>query len=509
MSVAHRPFSHHGRRLMLLTAGLGLVLATVLAGIDTMVASRLQMSDLEYDIDQMLQANLPSLEETLWLGDATLVHSQLKGLINFRGIAYATVHPAGRPPITVGTRPAASTPVFERSLNISRSYRTETVPLGTLTIVTDLTDLHRDWRHSAVRMLLTQLIQVALVAGGLLILYQRLVGRRIARLADRLDSARHGIPAPRSDDEPPARMVPDAKTDELDLLSATLEQLLTEQAQHLRQLSDAHELLEQHVEERTRELSAEVSLHHRTRAELDRSNQDLEQFAYAVSHDLQEPLRMVASYLQLLSRRYAGRLDSNADDYIAFAVDGAKRMHQMVADLLDYSRVHSLGAEHQPIDAAEALGDALHNLEGALRDKQARISVGLLPVIAADRGQLVRLFQNLIGNALKYSEEGRVPEVEISAERTGADWLFRIRDNGIGIEEAHFERIFGVFQRLHPHNRYDGTGIGLALCKRIVERHGGRIWVRSQPGDGSAFFFTLPTTAAAPDVAAEEDRVTV
>ncbi|MEO5336510.1 MAG: PAS domain S-box protein [Magnetospirillum sp. WYHS-4] len=228
-----------------------------------------------------------------------------------------------------------------------------------------------------------------------------------------------------------------------------------------------------------------------------RSNADLEDFAYAISHDLQEPLRMVSGYLNLLQRRYQTRLDQEADDFIGFAVDGSGRMQAMIHDLLEYSRINSRGAHRHPVDSRQALRGALDNLVRAIDESGAELEIGELPVVTADAGQLMRLLQNLVGNALKYRVPDRQPVIRISARRQESEWLFSIADNGIGIDAQYFERIFRVFQRLHGRSQYAGTGIGLAVCKRIVERHGGRIWVESKPGEGSTFFFTLPAGGAA------------
>jgi PAS domain S-box-containing protein len=225
--------------------------------------------------------------------------------------------------------------------------------------------------------------------------------------------------------------------------------------------------------------------------ELNRSNEELGQFAYIASHDLQEPLRMVASYTQLLSRRYKGKLDSDADEFISFAVDGASRMQRLIQDLLAYSRVGTKGRELLDTSSEEAFQQALINLRGSVQQSGALVTHDPLPAVLADETQLIQLFQNLVGNAIKYQKSG-IPRVHVSAARNGGNkWTFSVQDNGLGIDPLYFERIFGMFQRLHKREEFEGTGIGLAICKKIVERHGGNISVESQPGQGSTFRFLL------------------
>ena len=224
---------------------------------------------------------------------------------------------------------------------------------------------------------------------------------------------------------------------------------------------------------------------------LERSNKDLQQFAYIISHDLQEPLRMVASYLQLLDRRFKDKLDADAKEFIDYAVDGAKRMQGLIQALLQYSRVGTRGSEFEPLDINLVLDQALQNLDLTLQEKQAEVIASDLPTILADQNQFVQLFQNLVGNAIKFTREAS-PKIQICATRTNGSFIFEVRDNGIGIDPAHEDRIFQIFQRLHTREEYPGTGIGLAICKRIVERHGGRIWFESQPDQGTTFFFSIP-----------------
>jgi PAS domain S-box-containing protein len=235
-----------------------------------------------------------------------------------------------------------------------------------------------------------------------------------------------------------------------------------------------------------------------SKEDLERSNTELAQFAYIASHDLQEPLRTITSYLQLLKRRYRGRLDESADDFIDYAVDGATRMSRLIQDVLAYSRVGTRPKEFILTDSDTLVRAAVSDLRARIEETGARVVHDGLPTVWGDDAQLGQLFQNLIGNALKFRRPDAAPHVMISAERQGDAWTIRVRDNGIGIAPEQAERIFQIFQRLHTREEYEGTGIGLAVCKKIVERHGGRIWVESTPGQGTTFLFTVP---ALPDAA--------
>jgi light-regulated signal transduction histidine kinase (bacteriophytochrome) len=281
---------------------------------------------------------------------------------------------------------------------------------------------------------------------------------------------------------------------------APLFQTIKEAAETLRRSRDE---LEIKVSERTSELreanvrlNTELEERRIAQRELARSNAELEQFAYVASHDLQEPLRMVASFTQLLAKRYRAKLDADADEFIGFAVDGAQRMQLLLNDLLAYSRVGTRGKPLEPIDCNDVLQEAMANLTTAIEESHAEIHAGPLPKVAGDEVQMLQLFQNLVGNALKFRNPEQQPQIQISAQREGANWVFAIRDNGIGIAAEHQSRIFLIFQRLHQRHEYPGTGIGLALCKKVIERHGGRIWVESEPGQGSTFYFTIPVVSA-------------
>jgi signal transduction histidine kinase len=236
-----------------------------------------------------------------------------------------------------------------------------------------------------------------------------------------------------------------------------------------------------------RELAREAAL----AEELGRSNRELEEFAYIASHDLQAPLRRITGFAQLLAERYKGRLDADADDYIERISASTTRMQRLIQDLLTYSRAGSKELERGRVDAGKVLREVLADLEASIRDAGADVSAGALPVVTADAGQLSRLFQNLIGNAVKFRSPDRQARVRVSARRAGGEWVFSVADNGIGIEPQFAADVFKMFRRLHAASAYPGTGIGLAVARKIVERHGGRIWVESQPGKGATFHFTL------------------
>jgi PAS domain S-box-containing protein len=229
-------------------------------------------------------------------------------------------------------------------------------------------------------------------------------------------------------------------------------------------------------------------------AELQRSNAELEQFASIASHDLQEPLRMIMIYLKLLDTRYSGRLDAQAQEFIAYAVDGAARMRALIEALLSFSRAGSIHSDFQPLPAGAIFEQALDNLRAAIAESHARITCDPLPEIVADANLLIQVFQNLIANGIKF-HNGGAPRIHVSAAQQDRQWVFSVRDNGIGIEPRHASRIFRIFERLQSAEQYPGTGMGLAIAQKIVERHGGRIWFESQTGNGSTFYFSIPRSA--------------
>jgi PAS domain S-box-containing protein len=227
--------------------------------------------------------------------------------------------------------------------------------------------------------------------------------------------------------------------------------------------------------------------------ELSRSNKDLELFSYSVSHDLQEPLRTVSNFAQLLAKRYKGKLDKDADEFIGFVTDGTQRMQRMINDMLTFSRVGTKGKPFEPTDLGKVIEEVLQNLRGAIDDSKAVVAHDPLPTVKADWSQVSLLFQNLIGNAIKFRGKGP-PKIQVMCEKKEKEYVLTVKDNGIGIDPKDFNRLFVIFQRLHSASEYPGTGMGLAICKRIVERHGGKIWVESEPGKGTAFRFTLPAS---------------
>lgn len=276
-----------------------------------------------------------------------------------------------------------------------------------------------------------------------------------------------------------------------------VEEILHEKNQILEQEISSRRAVEKALQEQNLLLQKEIGNRQRVESallksnqELARSNAELEQFAYVASHDLQAPLATIASYAQLLEKRYKDQLDSQAHKFIGNIVQGCTRMQSLIDDLLEYSRVGRSQKPFKPTNCNQVVEQALANLQAVIRDTKAVVYYGDLPIVTGDISQLVQLFQNLVGNAIKYRQDAPTA-ISISACKQHNNWLFSVADNGIGIAPQHQERIFQIFQRLHTQREYSGTGIGLAICQKIVERHGGRIWVESEPGQGSTFYFTL------------------
>ena len=274
--------------------------------------------------------------------------------------------------------------------------------------------------------------------------------------------------------------------DELGSLTDSFNNMLGKIHEQNKVLSEYNEELARNIIERKKAEQEKIKY----TQDLERSNKELEQFAYIASHDLQEPLRMVGSYMQLLERKYKGRLDKDADEFIHFAVDGANRMKQLIRDLLNYSR---MGRESHKaeVDVIEVLKEVQSNLHASIKESNAVINFNGMPVINADRTQMLQLFQNLIGNAIKFRRDATIPVINISATRENDHWLFSVADNGIGINKEYSDKVFIIFKQLHDKSKYSGTGIGLAIAKKITEQYGGKIWFESDPGKGTTFFFTL------------------
>jgi len=338
----------------------------------------------------------------------------------------------------------------------------------------DLAPLHavRQWNEV---LLWVVLVLVLLVVGMGLVAWRALrqgVTEPLARLATAVRAASTGSHE---------HEIPIEGTGEVAALAADVEHMRRELVQQVAQVRESHA-----ETERAHELLREQA------RELERSNRDLEQFAYVASHDLQEPLRKVASFTQLLQKRYGGQLDERADQYIGFAVDGARRMQRLIQDLLSFSRVGRSGAEPVDVDLDEVLTQVLRDLDERIAETGAVVTHDPLPVVQGERALLAMLLTNLVSNAVKFRDPERGARVHVSARRVGDEWELACTDNGIGIDPQYADRVFVIFQRLHPKEVYTGTGIGLALVKRVVEHHGGRVWIESSEGAGTTVRWTLP-----------------
>jgi light-regulated signal transduction histidine kinase (bacteriophytochrome) len=347
-------------------------------------------------------------------------------------------------------------------------------------------DAAHAWNRTLLVVVIVLVLLVVLMGLFMWRALQRGVTRPLARLADSVRAASTGS----HDHE-----IQVEGTGEVAALAADVEHMRRELVQQVAEVRASHAETERthaQLAEQARELA-------RSNHELERSNRDLEQFAYVASHDLQEPLRKVASFTQLLQKRYGDQLDERADQYIAFAVDGARRMQRLIQDLLSFSRVGRSGGEVEDVDLERVLDQVRHDQEGRVVEAGAEITHGPLPVVRGERALLTMLLANVVGNAVKFRDPARPPRVHLSARRLpapDAGWELTCTDNGIGIDPQYAERVFVIFQRLHPKDVYTGTGIGLALVKRVVEHHGGRVWLEPAPGGGTSVRWTLPDEAS-------------
>jgi signal transduction histidine kinase len=394
--------------------------------------------------------------------------------------AAATWQAAVAPTVAPGAAPVTAAEVErDRTLFVAVRGALDT-QLGHLA---EIRDTGRADLDAAASFLTAMLVAVAVLVALLFVVLflglRQVITRPILRLAGQVRDVA---------DQDVHRPVHGSGPREIAQLGADVEAMRLRILDEVAELERAHALLDR----RTREAEQSNAMLDRRTRELERSNADLEQFAYVASHDLQEPLRKVASFCQLLQRRYQGLLDERGEQYIEYAVDGAKRMQVLINDLLAFSRVGRNPGEHVVADAGRLVDDALANLEVALSLSGGKVERGELPAVRVEPALMTAVFQNLIGNALKFKGE-TPPSVRVTADRDGGDWVFAVSDNGIGIDAEYAERVFALFQRLHTRTAYPGTGIGLALCRRIVEYHGGRIWLDTEAGE-TTFRFTLPAT---------------
>ncbi|BAE50630.1 sensor histidine kinase [Paramagnetospirillum magneticum] len=392
---------------------------------------------------------------------------------------------------------AAGQAVADHAFDIVYRHATGTMSVGRAELLSGRQQLiDRIWGQSAL-IIAVALFKEAILWAIFLAVSHRMLVRPLSELIRALDGA-HPAETRRITLTPSAESM--IAGTELMLLRDSLNSLSDRVHEHRAQLLALNQELESQVAERTLALEeANLALTGQA-ARLAATNAELEQFAYVASHDLKQPLRMVSSYVTLLERQARDRLKGDELEFIAFARDGASRMDRLITDLLEYSRTGRNADQFQPVALDSVLAEALHNLKVPVEEAAAEVEAAQsLPTVRGNRGELVRLFQNLIGNAIQYRTADVRPHIRISCHADQAGWVVSVRDNGIGIPAEQCERVFGIFQRLHTRAQYEGTGIGLAICKKIVEVHGGRIWVESESGEGATFFFTLP--AAGPDIA--------
>ncbi|BAE50215.1 sensor histidine kinase [Paramagnetospirillum magneticum] len=478
-----------GRRLIVLIVTFSSFLALLATAYQLIHEYRQQRADMDDQLEEV-RIFLPPITGSVWTLDEqqiTLALDSLTRLPHVEHVVITTVD--SRNTWSSGT--IKSGRLLSRQYPLSREIRGETQRIATLDVTASLDGIYDRLLSQAITILASNAIKTFLVAAFMYVIFSHLVTRRVEELARSV-----GNLVPESlmtqasiYDE---RLGFPENGDEIDRLRWAYDNIGRQLHLAAQDLRDRHDELQHEIQERTR---AESDLQ-QVIAELSRTNAELERFAYVAAHDLQEPVRGLVSFSQLLERKYAVDLEGEGKDYLRFIIAEAQRMSNLVRDLLEYSRAGGAGLTVATVDCAELVESVVQSLRPRIEQKGARLEIGPLPSLSADRGQLYQVFHNLLGNALKYGAENAVPEVRISAERDGAAWRFAVADNGIGIDAQYHDYVFEVFRRLHTTAAYSGTGIGLAICKRIVESHGGRMCLTSTPGQGSTFFFTIPDQVA-------------
>ncbi|WP_231920756.1 ATP-binding protein [Magnetospirillum sp. XM-1] len=476
-----------GRRLIVLIVAFSSFLAILATGYQLLHEYQQQRADMDDQLENV-RIFLPPITGSVWTFDERQITLALDALTRLSHVEYAVITTVdGRNVWTAGA--VASKRHIHRQYDLSREVRGETRQLATMEVTASLDGIYDRLLGQAVAILVSNALKTFLVAAFMYVIFSRIVTRRVEELARNV-----------------GRLVPESLVSQASLFDETLG--FPENGDEIDRLRWAYDniarqlnLAVQDLHDRNDELRHEI--HERTRAESDlqeviaelsRTNAELERFAYVAAHDLQEPVRGLVSFSQLLERKCRDNLGDEGRDYLRFIVNEALRMSNLVRDLLEYSRAGGAGLALEAVDCAAMVDDERESLRPLIEQKQAEVQRGELPSVQADGAQLRQVFHNLIGNALKYCSEA--PLIRVEAERDGDAWRFAVSDNGIGIDPQYHDYVFEVFRRLHTGIAYPGTGIGLAICKRIVESHGGRMWLASAPGQGTTFFFTLPDRAA-------------
>ncbi|EME68749.1 sensor kinase silS [Paramagnetospirillum caucaseum] len=475
-----------GRRLIVLIVAFSSFLALLATGYQLFHEYRQQRADMDDQLENV-GIFLPPIVGSVWTFDERQITLALDALTRLAHVEYAEITTSdGRNVWKSGA--VRSKRQITRQYALSREIRGEIRQIATLNVSASLDGIYDRLTSQAIAILVSNAVKTFLVAAFMYVIFSRLVTRRVEELARNVGSL---VPESLMSqaslfDE---RLGFPEHGDEIDRLRWAYDNIARQLNLAVQDLHDRNDELRHEIHERTR---AESDLQ-QVIAELSRTNAELERFAYVAAHDLQEPVRGLVSFSQLLERKCAEALDGEAKDYLRFIINEALRMSNLVRDLLEYSKAGGAGLTLGEVDCAELMNTVLESLRPAIEQRHAQLHIGPLPKLRADQGQLHQVFHNLLGNALKYSGGETVPAVRVTAERDGEDgWRFAVTDNGIGIDPQYHDYVFEVFRRLHTGSAYPGTGIGLAICKRIVESHDGRMWLASTPGQGTTVFFTLP-----------------